>query len=150
MKFSHVVAALLRSALKPLQMYSTVSGKCCMRTGNDYYIHSMLEIVIQASLWHTNFIHEHVPVPLILAKTRLSYSCLPSHIHQNLIHQNLPHPLVCCMQVGTRFLLNICTVDTSQHLCHHNFLSKVLPIHDYPIVVVILCQLKISNNHNLP
>ena len=45
--------------------------------------------------------------------------------------------------MGTGFLLNICTVDTSHHFCYRNFLSKVLPIHEYPIVFM-LCQLNIS------
>ena len=57
--------------------------------------------------------------------------------------QDLPHILVCCMQVDTGFLLlNIFTVDTSQHLCHHNLLSKVLLIYDHLVVVFILCQAK--------
>ena len=55
----------------------------------------------------------------------------------------MPYILVCCMQVDTEFLLlNIFTVDTSQHLCHHNLLSKVLLIYDHLVVVFILCQAK--------
>ena len=50
------------------------------------------------------------------------------------------------MQVDTGFLLlNIFTVDTSQHLCHHNLLSKVLLIYDHLVVVFILCQAKELN-----
>ena len=46
-------------------------------------------------------------------------------MYDNLFLQDLLHVLVCCKQVDTRFLLNIGTVDISQHLSHLEF-NKVI------------------------
>lgn len=55
--------------------------------------------------------------------------------------QDLLHLLVYCKQVDTIFLLlNICTVDISQHLSHREF-NKVILIHDHYPILPHVCQM---------
>ena len=98
----------------------------------QFYFYFLFMNVPCSNCWWAEWVYK---LRLVIEKP--SHTTYDSH---NFL-QDLLHLLVCCKQVDTIFLLlNIGTVDTSQHWSHLKF-NKVILIHDHYPILPHVCQM---------